>query len=82
MRDIARDEARHAKLAAAIAQWADARLSSADRASVRKARDAAVQRMLEGLCRPVGSELVSALGMPTASQARALAEDLSKRLWL
>ena len=81
MRAIARDEARHAELAAAIAKWADARLDARGRARVRAARDRAAAELARGLSAPAPRELTDTLGMPTPFEATAMARALASRLW-
>ena len=81
MREIARDEARHAELAAAIARWAEPHLAPAERAKVRAARDRASRKLLRSLAAPQDRTLVESLGMPTATEATAMARALSARVW-
>jgi hypothetical protein len=81
MAAIAADEARHADLSWALARWIEGRLDEAARLRVRRERDRAVDELL----REVGSDpdpaLVTALGLPTAAQARAAVEALRASLW-
>jgi hypothetical protein len=82
MRPIARDEMRHAELAWEVARWVDRRLTDRERARVKKARAAAVLRLVEQVSREVDRELVEGLGLPTAPVARALAVKLAGQLWV
>ncbi|HEY1958086.1 MAG TPA: ferritin-like domain-containing protein [Polyangiaceae bacterium] len=80
MREIARDEARHAELAAAIARWADGSLDARERARVSAAKARASEKLMRSLASPTLPAL-AALGMPTAAEATAIAHALSARLW-
>ena len=76
MRAIARDETRHAELAASIARWAERRLAPRERAKVRAARDRATKKVLRALAAPQDRALVETLGMPTSAEASAMARTL------
>jgi hypothetical protein len=81
MRRIARDEMRHAELAWEVARWLDGRLTDRERARVKRARAAAVLRLIEEAAREVDRELVEELGLPSASVARTIAMRLAGELW-
>ena len=80
MRAIARDEARHAVLAADIARWADRRLDSRERARVRAARERAVRALSRSLTLAQPLDLAP-LGMPSPLEAAAIARALREHLW-
>jgi hypothetical protein len=80
MRAIARDEARHAGLADAVARWAEARLSPRQRERLHTARSRAAHALARALRAPVPRELIDSLGMPTSAQARAMARELALHL--
>jgi hypothetical protein len=81
MKRIARDETRHAQLSWELAEWFDTRLDPAARRRVARARGRAVCRLLRDVVHEPHRELVEALGIPTAHEARAIAIDLTKTLW-
>lgn len=76
MKTIARDETRHAALAWDVAAFLDARLSVTDRTRVRAAREEAFARLAVMIAAEPSAELRATLGQPTASEARALFEQL------
>jgi hypothetical protein len=82
MRRIALDEMRHAQLAWAVARWIEPRLATSSRARVDRARRAAARSLLDEVSRSPDPSLVRELGVPTATQARAIATDLDAALWL
>ena len=79
MSRIAADELRHAALAWAVAEWAEARLDAASLARVRRARRRALRSLAAELERPVDATLVRAVGLPTPSRAMALLRALEVR---
>jgi hypothetical protein len=81
MQSIARDELRHAALSWSVADWLDAKLDAPARARVRAARDAAARELVDGASRELSRDMVRALGLPAAHQARAIARDLHAALW-
>ncbi len=81
MRRIARDETRHAELSWAVARWIDARLDAAARLRVREARAGAVEALAHEVAREPDASLTGPLGVPSASQARALLDGLQATLW-
>jgi rubrerythrin len=78
---IARDEARHASLAWALAAWLEPRLDAKTRARVTHARARAVAR-LEREQREPPPSLARDAGLPTASEARALLGTMTRELGL
>jgi hypothetical protein len=76
MKTIARDETRHAALAWDVAAFLDARVSAADRARVRSAREDAFARLASMIAEEPSAEMRVLVGQPTAGQARALFEQL------
>jgi hypothetical protein len=74
---IARDETRHAALAFQVRAWLDTRLDGAARARVRRATRAALEELSS---REVEAPeaLRRRLGLPSASQARVLAQELGR----
>jgi hypothetical protein len=81
MEVIARDETRHAELSWEIAAWLDGRLDEAARLRVRRARDRAVEDLLQEIAAEPHPALVAEMGLPTAAQGRAAAADLRAALW-
>ncbi len=80
MRDIARDEMRHAVLAARVDRWMRRRLAPNEDARITKARDEAVRRLLRDV-RRVPRVLVDVLGMPNANESDVMARAISATLW-
>jgi rubrerythrin len=78
---VARDEARHASLAWALASWLEPRLDAKARARVNAARSRAVARLLRERREPPSS-LAREAGLPTASEARALLGAMTRELGL
>jgi hypothetical protein len=82
MAEVARDETRHAELAWAIEAWAFTRLDPRARRRALEARAAAVAALrstaIEGSADPETSRL---LGLPSASLASALIDELAGTLW-
>ena len=72
LRTIARDEARHADIAAQVAAWAERRLSPAARRDIRKAQRQAIEELRVQIALDPPSVLVERAGMPRASDARRL----------
>jgi hypothetical protein len=81
MRGIARDETRHGALSWSIAEWLDTRLSAGDRRRVRDARDREARKLLARVTASPARELVRVAGVPSATNARAIATELSRTLW-
>jgi hypothetical protein len=72
MRQIARDEVRHAALAWAIDAWAMPRLDGAARARVRAAQLDAFEGMRRDAARRLPPEIVDQAGLPSAAAAARL----------
>ncbi len=81
MRRIAEDEAKHAMLARRVAIWANTRLTARERARVARSRDAAVEELVSALGAEPPSDLAATLGVPTSTQALAIAHALRVSLW-
>lgn len=81
MRQIARDETRHAALAWRIARWAERKLDPRARDRVRASREAAVAKLVEELRYQPSPRLVAAAGVPSGRDAEQLAIELSAKLW-
>jgi hypothetical protein len=77
---IARDEARHAQLAWAIADWIDARLDVGARQRVRRARQGARAELLRQASVEPHAGVARALGLPNAAEACAMALSLEASL--
>jgi rubrerythrin len=78
---IARDEARHASLAWALAAWLEPQLDARSRARVARARSRAIARLAREQRDPPPS-LVREAGLPTASESRALLGAMTRELEL
>lgn len=76
MKTIARDETRHAALAWDVAAFLDGRLTTAERARVLAARRDAFADLEASFAEEPSEELRVITGHPTASEARALFEQL------
>ena len=72
LRTIARDEARHADIAAQVATWAERRLTPAERRDVRRAQWQAIDELRAQIAVDPPTELVDRVGMPRANEARRL----------
>jgi rubrerythrin len=81
MRRIARDEMRHAELAWAVARWIDTRLDEAGRRRVHEARTRAVETLAREVTREPDASSMARLGVPSASEARAVVDALRGSLW-
>jgi hypothetical protein len=81
MRGIARDETRHAELSWALAGWLEARLDAAARARVQAAKRRAVRALVRSAGHAPDGELASAVGLPSACEARRIARALAATLW-
>jgi len=78
LREIARDEARHAALAERVDAWARGKLSPLDRERVRAARRSAANALL---CAARAAPSFPAVGMPRPAEATAMANALAAHLW-
>jgi hypothetical protein len=78
---IAEDEQRHATLAWRVAAWSERRLSAAARVRVRAARAAAVDELFRELAVEPDRDVAVGAGVPGATQALALAEQLRRSIW-
>jgi hypothetical protein len=77
---IARDEARHAALAWAVAAWSDELLDAGGRRRVRRARAAAVRAVERSLGAEVDATLARRAGIALPRQARVLFASISRSL--
>ena len=80
MRDIARDELRHAALGWQIDAWADAGLTPDDRAEVARAKRAAVAELRAALG-PADAAVVARAGFPSHQQALRLLDRCEAAVW-
>jgi hypothetical protein len=78
---IAQDEARHARLAWRIAEWAEPLLEDDARAELATARRAAIAALREELSREHAPEVHALAGWPAPAQGRALVDALDRLLW-
>ena len=81
MREIARDETRHAAIAWAIARWVEPKLDAAARQRVREARQTAVTRLINELRYQAPPSLQQTAGVPNADTAQSMARALASELW-
>ena len=82
MRQIARDETRHAAIAWAIARWVEPRLDADARQRVHAARNKAVLDLMSELGYQAPETLQQTAGVPAAGTARGLARALASELWV
>jgi rubrerythrin len=81
LRRIARDETRHAELSWAVARWLDLQLDESARGRVRGARDGAIETLSREVATEPDRTLETELGLPSATQARAVVTELHRSLW-
>lgn len=81
MRRIARDETRHAELAARIGAWAHGRLDGRGRRRVAQARGEAIATLVRAARAPAPPALVRHLGIPDAADAGRLLGALRATIW-
>lgn len=81
MRGIYADETVHAELAWDVHAWIRDRLDPSQRARVEQAMRDAVAELERAASGPVGADLVAALGLPPAAEARKLVEGLRSHLF-
>ena len=81
MRRIARDETRHADLSWAVARWIDIRLDAAARRRVHEARARTIEDLVRDSANEPDANLTGPLGLPSATQARAVLDELQASLW-
>ncbi|EPX59705.1 putative lipoprotein [Cystobacter fuscus DSM 2262] len=81
MARIAEDETRHAELSWAIDRWAHERLSDAERATLREARQRAVETLREELASAPDAQLIDAAGIPPPEVAASMLASLERELW-
>jgi len=81
MQRIARDETRHAELSWALARWLDTKLDVDGRRRVQQARTRAVEALWGEAAHEPDASLTENLGIPSASQAHAVLDQLSSTLW-
>jgi hypothetical protein len=72
MRRIARDEAQHAQLSWAVADWIDAKLDAGARKRVRRMRERAAVELLREVSVDPSAIARRDLGLPSAAEARAM----------
>src|SRR5262249_8911762 len=81
MRDIARDEIRHAALAFRVATWMSSRLDRVEKTRVEKARRRAIRDLRNELGTEPAPELVSAAGLPARRDALRLLDEMERAVW-
>ncbi|MET0404537.1 MAG: ferritin-like domain-containing protein, partial [Cystobacter sp.] len=81
MAGIAEDETRHAELSWAVDRWAQARLTDAERATLREARRQAVRTLREEMTRPPDERLITQAGLPSPEVAAGYLASLERELW-
>jgi hypothetical protein len=79
MKQIARDETRHAALAWKVASWLNGRLAPTARERVKEARRAAAMKLLGA--RHQARPEMARLGLPNAPQATSLVAGLFDTMW-
>jgi hypothetical protein len=81
MEGIAREEARHARLSWAVAEWLEEQLDDGARGRVRAARDRAAEDLMRETAVEPDAALARRMGVPTAVEARAMVQSLRAALW-
>jgi len=81
MKRIARDETRHAELSWAVAAWLEPQLDADARRRVHEAREQAIAALMNDAAHDPDQSLTDRLGVPNASQARAVLAGLKATLW-
>jgi hypothetical protein len=76
MAAIAEEETAHAALSFDVARWLDGLLGSADRDAVLRERQLAQMELAQELAAPVEDRLARSIGLPDATRARLLLEEL------
>jgi hypothetical protein len=82
VRKGARDETGHSALAFRVAAWMDARLSTRERTRVEEAKKRAVAELRRELACEPPHAVVTAAGVPTSKDARALLDRAERALWV
>jgi hypothetical protein len=81
MRQIAKDETRHAALAWKIHDWVDRRLEASDRRQVDDARHEAIEQMASAVVRTPPPSVQRVAGIPGPGEATRMIADLRTMLW-
>lgn len=81
MMRIARDETRHAALSWSVGRWLEARLDSAAKRNVARAKQAAVRELVSALASEAQPSFAQLAGLPTPVESSALAAQLQRALW-
>jgi hypothetical protein len=81
MQRIATDEARHSRLAWAVAGWIDGQLDTKARRRVERARENAVEQLRLETGKLTDAAVTEQLGMPSAAQANTMLDALGGSLW-
>lgn len=81
MREIARDEVRHAALSWSVAEWAEEQLPESARRRICDARREAALALRDELAREPDPTVRTLIGLPTAEQALRLVDSLAVELW-
>jgi hypothetical protein len=81
LRRIARDEARHAALAWAVARWVEPRLGAGARRRLARATRDAIAALRDEVLAPVDAGVVRDAGVPRPALAARLVDALATDLW-
>jgi hypothetical protein len=81
MGSIASDEAFHAELSWAVAQWGEALLSTTARARIHERARAAVQQLAAEVSIEPHPDVRSIMGVPNSSVAGQILERMKEDLW-
>lgn len=81
MQGIAKDETRHAALSFQVAAWANRQLDRTARAELHDKMRQAISTLRSESSHPPEPALVLLAGLPTASEARSLLDQLEAELW-
>ena len=81
MREIARDETRHAAIAWSVARWVEPKLEPEARERIRQARRTAVLDLMREISYQAPEPLQTLAGVPETTVALGLARTLAAELW-
>ncbi|HKO52671.1 MAG TPA: ferritin-like domain-containing protein [Polyangiaceae bacterium] len=81
MTRIARDETRHAALSWSVARWLESRLDGDAKRNVERAKLAAARELSSSIANEAEPSFADLAGLPSRTEALALAAQLERALW-